>query len=282
MKVALIQQHATTNVEDNIERAVVHFQKAAGEGAEVIAFAELAFLPFLPQRPVSPGDIDKAETIPGRTTKIFSDLSKESGVVTILNLFERCGDKTYDASPVIDADGRILGTTRMVHVMDGQGFFEKGFYTPGDRSDNVFQTQKGRIGVAICYDRHFPEYMRSLALLGAELVVVPQAGAMDEWPPGIFEGELRIASFQNGYFSALVNRVGQEEFLHFSGESFVVDPFGKLLGQAARDRDDILVIDCDFDLIEKCAAKRFFLADRRPDFYNSFRLADDQAQDSKT
>jgi len=274
MKIALIQQHATDDWEDNIQRGVAAFREAAKSGADLVAFAELAFLPFLPQRKATPQTIRKAEPIPGPTTDIFTDLCREYSVVAVLNLFEADGERTYDASPVIDADGRLLGVTRMVHIMDGQGFFEKGYYHPGDRASFVYETKVGRVGVAICYDRHYPEYMRNLALEGADLVVVPQAGAVDEWPEGIFEGELQIAAFQNGYFAALVNRVGKEEFLHFSGESYIVDPFGKVISRAPQGDDHILYAECDFNLIPKSQAKRFFLQDRRPDFYKALKLLD--------
>jgi len=274
MKIALIQQHATADRAENIKRGLSGFREAAKAGADLVAFAELAFLPFLPQRRATPEAIQRAESIPGPTTEAFAELCREYGVVAVLNVFESDGERTFDASPVIDADGRLLGVTRMVHIMDGQGFYEKGFYSPGDRTSFVYDTKVGRVGVAICYDRHYPEYMRNLGLEGAELVVVPQAGAVGEWPEGIFEGELQIASFQNGYFSALVNRVGKEEFLHFSGESFVVDPFGKIISRAPQEEDHILYAECDLNLITECAAKKFFLPDRRPDFYKSLRLLD--------
>jgi N-carbamoylputrescine amidase len=274
MKIGLIQQHATQDREENIQRGVTAFREAAESGADLVAFAELAFLPFLPQRKATPEAIERAEPIPGPTTDVFTDLCREYGVVAVLNVFEEDGERTFDSSPVIDADGQLLGVTRMVHIMDGQGFYEKGYYHPGDRSSFVYDTRIGRIGVAICYDRHYPEYMRNLGLEGAELVVVPQAGALGEWPEGIFEGELQIASFQNGYFAALVNRVGKEEFLHFSGESYVVDPFGKVISRAPQGEDHILYADCDLDLIPECAAKKFFLQDRRPDSYESLHLLD--------
>jgi len=274
MKIALVQQHATQDREENIQRGVLAFREAAESGAELVAFAELAFLPFLPQRRATPEAIRRAEPIPGPTTDAFVDLCREYGVVAVLNLFEADGERTFDASPVIDADGQLLGVTRMVHIMEGQGFFEKGYYHPGDRTSFVYETKVGRVGVAICYDRHYPEYMRNLALEGADLVVVPQAGAMGEWPEGIFEGELQIAAFQNGYFAALVNRIGKEEFLHFAGESYAVDPFGKVIARAPRDGDHILYAECDLSLIPKCPAKRFFLPDRRPDFFKSLALLD--------
>ncbi len=274
MKIALIQQHATQDRDDNLKRGIEAFREAATAGAELIAFAELGLLPFLPQAEATPDSARWAETIPGPTTEVFSRLAREYGTVAVLNLFEREGDRTYDASPVIDADGSLLGVTRMVHIMEGLGFYEKGYYTPGDKADFVFQTKVGKVGVAICYDRHFPEYMRNLALLGAEIVMIPQAGALGEWTEGIFEAELQVAAFQNGYYAALVNRVGKEEHLHFSGESFVVDPDGRLLAQAPQGEDHILYAEMDLGRAAESTAKRFFLRDRRPDVYGKFGGSD--------
>jgi predicted amidohydrolase len=274
MKIALVQQHATENLESNIERGVENFRRAAESGAEIIAFAELAFLPFLPQFPAALDALKRAEPIPGRTTKIFSELAKKYGIVCVLNIFELDGERTFDASPVIDADGVLLGVTRMAHIMEGPGFHERGYYAPGENKQFVYTTQRGRIGVAICYDRHFPEYMRKLALQGAELVIVPQAGAVGEWPEGVFEAELQVAAFQNGYFAALVNRVGKEEVVNFSGESYVVDPFGRVLAQAPQGEDSILFAECDLEIIPECPAKKYFLQDRRPDFYKAKNFFD--------
>jgi len=117
--------------------------------------------------------------------------------------------------------------------------------------------------------------MRNLALNGAEIVIVPQAGAVGEWPEGIFEAELQTASFQNGYYSALVNRVGKEDIIHFSGGSFVVDPFGKIIAQAPQEKDTILLADCDLQQISQCPAKKHFLQDRRPRFYKNLNLLDE-------
>jgi N-carbamoylputrescine amidase len=114
--------------------------------------------------------------------------------------------------------------------------------------------------------------MRNLGLSGAEIVVVPQAGAVGEWTEGLFEAELRVAAFQNGYFAALVNRVGRERFLHFSGGSFVVDPDGGMMAQAPPDEDHILLTDLDRKRIKECTARRFFLKDRRPEVYAEFKL----------
>ncbi len=192
------------------------------------------------------------------------------GIVVVLNLFERAGEQTYDASPVIDADGSLLGVTRMVHITDYEGFHERGWYAPGDRGAPVYDTAAGRIGVAICYDRHFPEYTRALALGGAEVVAVPQAGVVDEWPEGLYEAEMRVAAFQNGCFVALANRVGREDELTFSGESFVCAPDGTVTARAALLEEDVLVTELDLDRVRDSHARRLFLPDRRPELYGEW------------
>ncbi len=275
MRIALVQQHATGDPAENRDRGRRAFLEAARGGAKLVAFAELAFTRFYPQAPAGPGSAALAEPVPGPTTELFAALARETGTVAVLNLFERDGDRTYDSSPVIDADGRLLGVTRMVHIMEGPGFHERGYYAPGDRPSFVFDTAAGRVGVAICYDRHFPEYMRGLRLAGAELVVVPQAGAVGEWTEGIFEAELQVAAFQNGYHAALVNRVGREDALEFAGESFVVDPDGRVLARAPRGQDHILYVDCDLSRNTVSAAARHFVGDRRPGVYRSMGLADE-------
>jgi N-carbamoylputrescine amidase len=276
MKIALVQQHASRDLDDNLRRGVSAFHEAARAGAQLVAYAELAFLPFFPQHPFQKESLACAVRVPGPLTEEFSALAKKYGAVAVLNVFEKAGKLTYDSSPVIDADGKFLGVTRMVHIMEGPGFHEKGYYAPGNSPRLVYQTQIGKVGVAICYDRHFPEYMRALGILGAEIVIVPQAGAIGEWPEGIFEAELQVASFQNGYYSALVNRVGKEEVVHFSGESFVVDPFGRIIARAPQGEDFLLLAECDFRKNESSPAKNHFLQDRRPDFYKTFKSPGEQ------
>jgi len=276
MKIALIQQRASEDLADNLLRGVAAFEAAARAGAQLVAYAELAFLPFLPRIPSrkNPKYKDLAQTVPGPLTEEFSRPAQRFGIVTVLNLFETDGRHTFDSSPVIDADGRLLGTTRMVHIMEGPGFHERGYYAPGENSKLVYETQAGKVGVAICYDRHFSEYMRGLALQGAEIVVVPQAGVVDEWGAGVYEAELQVASLQNGYFAALANRVGREGSLHFSGESFVTDPAGTVIARAPRDADHVLLADCDLGRIAQSHAKKHFLPDRRPEAYRHLGLTD--------
>ena len=267
MRIALVQQRAGQDKAVNVERGLVALERAAEAGGELVCFAELAFEPFYPQNPAQNGYADFAEPVPGPITDAFSRRARELGVVVILNLFERHGDRCFDCSPVIDADGTLLGRTRMAHITDFACFHEKGYYAPGDTGAPVFDTNAGRVGVAICYDRHYPEYMRALALGGAELVVVPQAGAVGEWPEGMYEAELQVAAFQNGYFAALCNRVGEEERVTFAGESFVCAPDGRVIARAPGGEDHLLLADVDLGEVERSAARRLFLADRRPDLY---------------
>jgi predicted amidohydrolase len=274
LRIALVQQHAGADPAANRARGEAAFREAARAGANLIAFAELAFTPFYPQVPASAASAGLAEPVPGPTTDLFCSLARETGLVAVLNLFEREGDRTYDSSPVIDADGHIVGVTRMVHIMEGPGFHERGYYAPGDRESFVHRTAAGRVGVAICYDRHFPEYMRGLRLAGAEIVVVPQAGSVGEWTEGIFEAELQVAAFQNGYHAALVNRVGREDTLEFAGESFVVDPDGRIIARAPRGQDHILYADCDLAKNAASHAVRHFLEDRRPAVYLTMGLTE--------
>ncbi len=274
MRIALVQQRATTDKAANIERGLQAVDKAAAAGANLVCFAELAFEPFYPQCPAGPCPVELAEAVPGPMTDAFSRRAKQHGVVIVLNLYERGDrDRAYDCSPVIDADGRLLGRTRMVHITDYAGFYEQGYYTPGDTGVPVYDTKMGRIGVAICYDRHYPEYMRGLAVAGAQLVVVPQAGAVGEWPEGLYEAEMRVAAFQNGYFVALCNRVGEEDQLTFAGESFVCNPDGVVISRAPAAAETILYTDIDFGDIASSHAKKLFFRDRRPELYSEWLKA---------
>ena len=239
----------------------------ARAGAEVVVFPELAFERFHPQRPAGSEPWRLAEPVPGPMTERFARAAREHGLVVVLNLYEREGQRAFDCSPVIDADGILLGRTRMVHITEYPCFHEQGYYAPGDQGAPVYRTKAGNIGVAICYDRHYPEYMRALALGGADLVVVPQAGALDEWPEGLYEGEMRVAAFHNGYFIALCNRVGREECLTFAGESFVCSPDGRVIARAPAQQDAVLVADIDLGETSSSHARRLFMQHRRPELY---------------
>ncbi len=267
MLVALVQQRATDDKQANVQRGLRAVDAAAAAGAKLVCFAELAFEPFYPQRPATANAVNAAEPVPGPIVEAFVRKAKEHGVVIVLNLYEREGTCAYDCSPVIDADGRLLGRTRMVHITDYAWFYEQGYYAPGDTGVPVYDTRVGRVGVAICYDRHYPEYMRGLAVNGAQIVVVPQAGAVSEWPEGLYEAEMRVAAFQNGYYVALCNRVGKEEHVTFAGESFVCGFDGEVIARAPQGQETILYADVELDLTACSYARKLFFRDRRPELY---------------
>jgi N-carbamoylputrescine amidase len=240
-------------------------------GADLIAFPELAVDRFFPQHQRDAGAHGIAEQIPGPTSDAISRKAAELSLVTVFNMYEadRSG-RYFDSSPVFDADGSLLGVTRMVHITDYACFHEQAYYDPGDQGAPVYTTKAGAIGVAICYDRHYPEYMRALGVGGAELVIIPQAGALDEWPEGLYEAEVRTAAFQNGYFTALCNRVGEEQRLTFAGESFVVNPQGQIVARGKRLTDDLVLTDIDLSECASSPARTLFWRDRRPDLYRGW------------
>ncbi len=268
MKIALIQQHAEEDPARNLDRALQNMGSAREHGAELAVFPEVALTRFFPHKQGHSEAAGWAEPIPGPTSDRIAARARELHLATVFNMYERDADgRTFDSSPVFEADGRLLGVSRMVHITDYEGFHEKEYYHPGDRGAAVYSTSVGRVGVAICYDRHYPEYMRALGVAGAEVVVIPQAGTVGEWPEGMYEAEVRTAAFQNGYFAALCNRVGAEETLTFAGESFVTDPEGLILARGAALEDEIVVADLDLGACRNSTARRLFWRDRRPGLY---------------
>jgi N-carbamoylputrescine amidase len=271
MRVALAQLASSPDREANLARVAGAMAEAKRAGADLVAFPEVVLDRFFPVRPDDRAALHLAEPIPGPVTDRIAGLARELSLVTVFNLYEVDAEgRRFDSSPVFDADGRLLGVTRMLHITDYEGFHEQSYYHPGDTHGDgmpVFDTRVGRIGVAICYDRHFPEVMRTLGVQGAELVVIPQAGTIGEWPEGMYEAEVRTAAFQNGYFTALCNRVGEEGALTFAGESFVVDPEGRVLARGKSLAEDLVICDVDLGLCRESTARRLFFRHRRPELY---------------
>lgn len=270
MDIALAQEFLPDDSLSAFQQGLNTIKDAANAGADLVIFPELSFTPFYPRVPIEERDedvLDLADPIPGPATESVADIAEEFGVVVIFNMLERDGDQTYNASPVIDADGTLLGCTRMMHITEYENFHEQGYYTPGDTGAPVYDTAAGRIGVAICYDRHYPEYLRTLAMQDAEIVAIPQAGVAGEWPDGLFESEVRVASFQHGFFTALANRVGQEKSMLFDGSSLLVDPTGRIVAQAPSGRAIILMASVDLEECTDSPAQELFLQHRQPKQY---------------
>jgi N-carbamoylputrescine amidase len=245
-------------------------REAAQQGAQVLCFQELFYGPYFCQ--VQENEhFDYAEPIPdGPTTKIMQDLAKETGMVLVVPIFEKEQEGFYyNTAAVIDSDGTYLGKYRKHHIPHVKGFWEKFYFRPGNMGYPVFDTAVGRVGVYICYDRHFPEGWRALGLNGAQIVFNPSATSRG-LSMYLWNLEQPAAAVANEYFIGAINRVGREEFgdNDFYGSSYFVDPRGQIVGDAASDTDEEVVVrDLDLDLIEEVRQQWAFYRDRRPDAY---------------
>jgi beta-ureidopropionase len=242
---------------------------AAHAGAQLIVFPEMSVDPFFPQYRADKRYFDWAGPVPGPLTDRFQEQAALLGIATVINVFERAAPgRTYDCSPVFDTDGNYRGKQRMSHILEGPGYNERYYYWEGDSGYPVFDIGPARIGVAICYDRHFPEGMRALSLGGAELIVVPTATAkLEAQFRAVWEVEMQAVAVANGVFVAVANRAGVDDTLSFFGGSFAVDPYGRVLARAPEDDVALLLVDLDLDVIEQARRDMPFLRDRRPETY---------------
>ena len=242
-------------------------EQAKQKGASLICFPEMAFLPFFPRIPADRSFFAFGEPIPGPTVERFQQRAKQLELVTVINVYERAAPgEYYDTSPVIDADGALLGISRMMHIAELPNYNEKFYYWEGNTGFPVFETRCAKVGIAICYDRHFPEQMRALALKGAEIILVPTATSTPALKH-IWMIEMQAAAIANQVFMAVVNRVGTEGEMTFFGKSFVTNPQGEIVAQAGEEADELLIVDLDLMLIEETRQILPFLRDRRPEAY---------------
>ncbi|MEX0829466.1 MAG: carbon-nitrogen hydrolase [Nitrospirales bacterium] len=290
MKIGLIQMACSANSADNLERAVVKVDEAAKSGAEIICLPELFRSQYFCQK--EDADLfDLAETVPGSSTEAFSKIAQSHGVTILVSVFERRIAGVYHNSLVVlDERGEVAGLYRKMHIPDDPAYFEKFYFTPGDRGFQAIKTTHATVGPLICWDQWYPEAARMTALQGAEILLYPTAIG---WHPKekAEEGQAqrdawmtiqRSHAIANGVFVVAVNRVGHEapaggDGLEFWGSSFVCDPFGAILAQASVDQEETLVVDIDLKRIEEVRRNWPFFRDRRIDAYEGMtkRLLDD-------
>jgi N-carbamoylputrescine amidase len=231
----------------------------------VICFQELGASPYFCQERDNRW-LDWAEVVPSsESIADFAKFAKEASAVVVLPLFERDGVAYYNTVVVIDADGSVLGRYRKVHIPDSPHYMEKFYFRPGNLGWPVFETAYARIGVLICYDRHFPEGARALGLQGAELVFVPTATGNVTRP--LWEIESRAHAVTNGYFVGSVNRVGVEldREIAFYGSSYMCDPWGATVAAAGED-EEVLLAEVDLSMVRPRA---YYYRDRRPETYGA-------------
>jgi beta-ureidopropionase len=270
VRAAIVQTEWTGDKESMIKKNADYAREAAQQGAQVMCFQELFYGPYFCQ--VQENEhFEYAEPIPhGPTTELMQDLARETGMVLVVPIFEKEQEGFYyNTASVIDADGSYLGKYRKTHIPHVKGFWEKFYFRPGNMGYPIFDTAVGRIGVYICYDRHFPEGWRALGLNGAKIVFNPSATSRG-LSMYLWNLEQPASAVANEYFIGAINRVGKEPFgdNDFYGSSYFVDPRGQIVGDSASDTEEELVVrDLDLDVIEEVRQQWAFYRDRRPDAY---------------
>ncbi|MEC4673098.1 MAG: carbon-nitrogen hydrolase [Nitrospirota bacterium] len=294
-KVGLVQLACGPDPAVNFERALIKVEEATRLGARLICLPELFRSQYFCQRE-DPALFDLAEPVPGPSTETLARLAKQNKVVIIASLFERRTAGIYHNSVVVlEADGSLAGIYRKMHIPDDPGYFEKFYFTPGDKGFQAIQTSVGKIGTLICWDQWYPEAARLTTLKGAEILCYPTAIG---WHPaekaqeGHSQREAwrtiqRSHAIANGVFVAAVNRVGYEkpdagrDGLEFWGSSFVCDPFGVMVAEASTNKEELLLAEINLRRIEEVRRNWPFLRDRRVDAYGGItkRFLDEDDSD---
>jgi N-carbamoylputrescine amidase len=289
--VGLVQMSVTPDLNANLEKAVARVEEAARQGAQVICLPELFRSQYFCQKEDAEL-FDLAETVPGPSTEALSRVARDHRVTVIAPIFERRAVGLYhNSAAVINAEGKVAGIYRKMHIPDDPAYYEKFYFTPGDLGFRAFDTDVGRIGTLICWDQWYPEGARLTALRGANILFYPTAIGWHPHEKDEFGAQQRDAwqtiqrahAIANGVYVAAVNRVGHENpaggaGVEFWGTSFLADPFGVVIAEGSIDREEILIGEVDIKRIEDVRRNWPFLRDRRIDAYSGIerRFLDDQ------
>jgi len=281
IKCGLIQAHNVGDVnapieeikKANIEHQMKMVEDAANQGVQMLCFQEIFTTPYFCAEQQTRW-YDAVEKVPdGPTVQMMQSVAKEKGMVLIVPIYEEeISGVYYNTAAVIDADGKYLGKYRKTHIPHvAPGFWEKFYFRPGNLGYPCFDTAFARIGVYICYDRHFPEGARCLGLNGAEIIFNPSAtvAGLSEY---LWKLEQPAHAAANGYFVGAINRVGTEapwNIGEFYGQSYFCDPRGQMIAVGTRDQDELVVADLDMDKIKEVRNTWQFYRDRRPDAYGA-------------
>ena len=270
VRAALIQAQANMSKQDAVDKHIKMIADAAGQGAQVVGLQEIFHGPYFCAEQ-DPKWYDTAEPEDGPTVARMREVAREHGIVLIVPWYEEEQPGVYyNSACVIDRDGTIVGKYRKTHIPHvGPCFWEKFYFKPGNLGYPVFDTSVGRIGLIICYDRHFPEVARELGIKGAEIVFNPSA-TVESLSRYLWELEQPAHAVANGFWMAASNRVGVEAPLNpakFYGSSYFCSPRGKIIAQASDSEDEVLVADLDLDQIREVRNTWQFFRDRRPETY---------------
>ena len=257
----------------NIENQMEYVEEAARQGVQMLCFQEIFTTPYFCAEQQTRW-YEAVESVPdGPTVKLMQEVAREHGMVLIVPVYEEeMSGIYYNTAAVIDADGKYLGKYRKTHIPHvNPGFWEKFYFRPGNLGYPCFDTAFARIGVYICYDRHFPEGARCLGLNGAEIIFNPSAtvAGLSEY---LWKLEQPAHAVANGYFVGAINRVGTEapwNIGEFYGQSYFCDPRGQIIAEASRDKDELVVAELNMDVIREVRNTWQFFRDRRPDAYGA-------------
>ena len=258
-----------------IEKHLSMIAQAAQQKVQVLCLQEIFYGPYFCAEQ-NPRWYKSSERVPeGPTTKLMCEVARKHNMVLVVPVYEEeMTGVYYNTAAVIDADGKYLGKYRKTHIPHClPGFWEKFYFKPGNLGYPVFETAVGKVGVYICYDRHFPEGARILGLKGAEIVFIPSATTAGH-SEYLWKLEQTAHAVANGYFVGTINRVGKEapwNFGEFYGSSYFCDPRGNILTQGSRDRDEVVVADLDLEVIEQVRTQWQFIRDRRPELYGEIQ-----------
>jgi len=275
VRAALIQAQANMSKQEAIDKHVKMIADAAGQGAQVVGLQEIFHGPYFCAEQ-DPKWYATAEPEDGPTVSRMREVAREHGVVLIVPWYEEeQAGVYYNSACVIERDGTVVGKYRKTHIPHvGPCFWEKFYFKPGNLGYPVWETSVGRVGLIICYDRHFPEVARELGLKGAELVFNPSA-TVESLSKYLWELEQPAHAVANGFWIAASNRVGVEAPLNphkFYGSSYFCSPRGKIVAQASDSEDEVLVADIDLDEIREVRNTWQFFRDRRPETYGELAL----------
>ena len=253
-----------------VQKHIPYIEDAGKQGVQILCLQEIFNTPYF-----CPGQDNtwyaSAEPVPGPTTNLIQEYAKKYNMVIIVPIYEKEQPGVlYNTAAVIDADGEYLGKYRKNHIPHTSGFWEKYFFKPGNLGYPVFQTKYAKVGVYICYDRHFPDGARCLGLNGAEIVYNPSAtvAGLSEY---LWKLEQPAHAAANGYFMGCINRVGTEKpwnLGEFYGTSYFVNPRGQIISEGSRDKDELIVSEFDLDMVDEVRSTWQFFRDRRPETYD--------------
>lgn len=264
MKLAMYQMANAGSMADNLRKSIEAIKNASENGADLILFPEVQLTEFFPQyknRDVSEYEV----SLESEVVKAFCEACRNYNIMAVPNVYLKENGRAYDASLLIDRDGTVLGVQKMVHVAQAENFYEQDYYTPSDTGFHVFETGIGRLGIVVCFDRHYPESIRTETFMGADIILIPTVNTHAE-PMKMFETELCAQAFQNSVWIAMCNRGGKEGGMDFAGESLVIAPDGETRIKAD-DMEQIIYAEADLEEARELRKSKPYTGLRRKEWY---------------